>query len=210
MIPTEFRLEHVAAGLVERLDGARRSFDDEDALRAGFRRITAEHLDSVLRADSDLRFVPGHEQHEAFLRREVVDTLLPRVCRDAHAMNVAERAGFGFGPLAAPMGRLVLVLAGMFGVYLMMRGLARVPGGVWISLLALGIPFLPDLSARFAVRRYSQSLAQTLEDLGRIQDQVAEHLPDGLLLDASPVAAKPAAPVGVDPTTRPPTGLSDG
>lgn len=170
MIPNDYRLEQVAAGLVERLDGARASFDDAEQARAAFARMTDEHLDAVEAEWRALGWNDHPERHAAFLRREIEGTFLPRFTREAVRITASEGGGHGLGGLATPIGRLLLVGVTLGAIFLFGR-FVYLPW-IWPLLLAfLALPFLPDVLAWLAQRSYRQALERAVGDMARMQDQ---------------------------------------
>lgn len=202
MIPTEYRLERVVAGLIERLDGMRRSYEDEAAARAAFARAADEHLDAALADWADLRFSPYADQHGAFLRREVHETFLPRFVKAAHAMTDAERRGFGMGALATPVGRVGLAVLSLLVLWFVLLRLERFPV-VWpLTVLDLGLPFLPDVLRALHQRRYDVDLQGIIGDMARIQEHALAYTPP---VDEEPPGTSPRAR-----SKRPVAGRVDG
>lgn len=195
MIPSDYRLEQVGARLVERLDGARRSFVDPVQMQEGMARVAADHVDAAIAEWRELEWTEDPDAHAAFLRQEVLHTLLPRYVRAAWTMNEQEASGFGLGGLAAPLGRVALVASSLLVLWFVLLRFVAFPV-VWpIILVDLGLVFLPDIAAWLAGRRYEQSLSDMVDDLGRIQEQVLAYAP-------APRAHK-AAP-NAEPVKRPP------
>jgi hypothetical protein len=186
VVPSSYRLEHVVAGLIERLDGMRRTFPDREAALRGLRRAAEEHLDAVT---AELRAAPflaiGGEAHAAFLRREVLETFLPRFVDAAVEITVAERGGFGIGRLAEPLGRVGLVVFALLALGLVELRLESLPIMWPITLLTLALPFLPDILGRMERSRYEGRLQAMLTDMERIQ----AHAQLPLLDVVDPVAA---------------------
>jgi len=181
MIPTEYRLDQVAARLTERLESTRRSYaGDAEAAEATFRRLTDELVENAINEYSADGFVDRPERHAAFLRQELTQTYLPRYTRLATAMTASEEGGYGAGFLYGPVGRVLMFVA----VVLIGAVLLRMPGPWGIKLapmipMLLGV-FVPDLLAWAARRRYRRQLVELLTDLRHIQDRAQDY-------DARPV-----------------------
>lgn len=206
MIPEDYRLEQVAAGLVERLDGARASFDDAEQARAAFARMTEEHLAAVVAEWRALGWNEDPERHAAFLRREIVDTFLPRFTREAVRITASEASGHGLGGLATPVGRLGLVGVTLGAIFLFGR-FVYLPW-IWPLLLAaLALPFLPDVLAWLSQRAYRSALERAVSDMARIQDQALAYDAvgggDGVAV-ASSGPARPVAEPAEETPRRPP------
>lgn len=171
MIPAEYRLERVVAALVERLDGARRSYPDEAELRAGAERVAAEHVDAAIAEWSATGFSDTPQAHAAFLRREVLETALPRFVREAARMNRSEASGHGLGPLATPVGRVGLVAFALAFLWFVLLRFAYMPAEWPLIALDLSLPFWPDIAAWLSRRRYQAALQGLVDDTRRIQEQ---------------------------------------
>ena len=168
-----FRLEQVARGLIERLDGARRSYATREEAERGLRGIAEEQIEGVLASWTDLPFAPEGPAQAAFVRRELLGTMLPRFVEAAVAMNEAERDGFGLKWWASPAGRVALFAIALLVLRFGLLRFEELPV-VWpVTLLDLALPFLPDILATLQRRRYQASLEGLLVDLGRIQDAAA-------------------------------------
>lgn len=170
MIPSDYRLEHVAARLVERLEGARRTYaGDDERAAAELRRITDEHVAAAV-GEYRAMAVEDPERHASFLRRELTDTLLPRYTRLAIAQTALEASHYGLGRLGEPIGRVVFVAADVLLLVFLSRWLGYRP--MWpVFGLALLAPFLPELLELLYARRYRRELEALVGDMARIQDQ---------------------------------------
>jgi len=177
MVPSDYRLEQIAIRLIHRLEGSRRSYaGDPQRARAEFRRIAVQHIDAALGEYREVALEDTPEDHEAFVRQEILETLLPRYHRLATAMTASEERHFGLQQLAHPLGRVGLAIATVF----LLMFLLRLPlgGVVWVLVPgALSLPFLPDITSAIARYRYQGSLRSILEDLAAIQDQAAHYVP---------------------------------
>ena len=186
MVPSDYRLDSVAIKLVERLEGSRRTFvGRSDEAREEFRRIALEHAEAAITEYESVALADDAGAHADFLRRELVETLVPRFHRVAIEMNAMEERGFGMGPLARPMGRLGLG-AGTLLLLAMVLKFSLWNPVMWpLMMLILAIPFVPDIVSALYRRRYKQSCVSIIEDLGRIQEQASAYLTaDQLNLDA--------------------------
>lgn len=186
MIPEPFRLEFVARGLIERMDGARRSFATRQQLEEGLRRVAADQVDSVILSWREIPFAPAGPAQGAFVRREVLDTVLPRFVDAAWAMNEAERTGFGMGKWATPAGRVGLVGLSLVVAWFGLLRLEALPVMWPITAIDLAVPFLPDILAALSRRRYEADLRAILVDMARIQDHAQPAVPgEALAADAA-------------------------
>lgn len=191
MIPRDYRLENVCARLVERLEGTRRSYVDRpEQASTEFLRVAREHGAAAVAewGALDLTDEVDVELHAAFLSRELENTFLPRYERLALAHTTAEEGGYGFGMLARPSGRVVMVLAALFLVLLFGR-LALFAFPLWSVVLAsLSLPLWPDIAATLEDRRYAQDLGELLADMARVQAQSSAYQrPDKLRLADEPL-----------------------
>lgn len=201
MVPSDYRLDHVTARLIERLEGARPSFpDDPEQARQAFGRVAKEHVEAALAEYREVALEePGAQA--TLLRHEVLETFLPRYHRVAMEMTRAEESGFGFGPLAEPLGRLGLLAGAMVILWFVLLRLVHLPV-VWpLVLLDLSLVFWPDIAAWLSRRRYLRKLHRIVEDMGRIQDQAIAYLPPSRLSLADADARRP---------TRTPEGEREG
>lgn len=177
MIPTDHRLDAVVARLIERLEATRPSWDAGSAEQAA-RRVAEEHLGATMAEVRELGLTQRPDRHERFLRREVLETFLPRYLRLAAEMQRLEATHFGFGALAEPRGRLLLGGASLLGLVLLVR-FAYLPL-VWMLIVAvLSVAFWPDVARQLGHRRYERELRAILHDMHRIQEQAAAWLTVG-------------------------------
>ncbi|HHO51114.1 MAG TPA: hypothetical protein ENK18_09655 [Deltaproteobacteria bacterium] len=197
MVPSDYRLDHVTARLIERLEGARRTFgDDERAARAAFEETASAHIEAVIAEYRALAFEEP-SAHAAFLEREVLQTALPRYVRLAVQMNRAEAEGFGFGWLAEPLGRFALVGVAAVGLLLMVR-LAAAPLMWPLLLFDLSLPLWPSIGAWLGGRRYTNQVVQIVDDMARIQDSEGLYLSDAQR-EAMAELGAPSTPTREDP-----------
>ena len=178
MVPSEYRLEQVAARLTERLESTRRSYaDDPERAAAAFERIADEVVENAIAEYRRDGFVDQPERHAELLRAEIHQTFLPRYTRLATRMTAQEESGYGVGPLYGPVARTLLLVVGLGLCVLLLRA----PGAIWLKLIPmlplLAGPFLPDLIAWLARRRYQNQLVDTLTDLRQIQERSGDYAP---------------------------------
>ena len=157
-------LDDMAARLVHRLEGARRSYlGNPERARAEFRRICSEYLDA--RRDEG----SVHAAGDAFARREILETFLPRYANLATRQNDLEDSGFGFGIAAEPLGRVLAFAGALLALFLMLR-LAANPMS-WPFLLVVGsFPFWPDMAAFMYRNQFQRRLEMVIEDMRRIDE----------------------------------------
>lgn len=184
MIPRDYRLDEVVARLVERLEATRRSYVEPEHAGRAFRRTAEEHVQAAI--DEYLTVLPGDRaaRHQAeLLRREVLDTFLPRYERLALARTAQEAAHHGFGPLGTGPGRLALVGIALLVVF----GLGRFAGAVWmwpVLLVALSMPVWPDVAGALGRRAHLRALQSVVDDMQRIQEQATAYAPGDLAPEA--------------------------
>lgn len=193
MVPTDYRLDHVAARLVERLEGARRSYADDERARTAFGEIAREHVEAAIVELEAVGMMRDASDHADFLRTEIERTVLPRYHRLATEMSAREAGGFGMGRLAQPLGRLGLVVVALLLLWFVLLRMAAVPV-VWpLFLIDLSLPFWPDIAAAFTRRSYRTKLEAMIEDLTRIQDGAQAYLSASeLTVEDEPAPRRPA------------------
>lgn len=190
MIISEYKLDFVVARLIERLEGTRRSFKSagDQEMSAAFERIATEHLDAVIGEFREMGMADHPDAHAAFLRREVMDTFLPRYVPMASEANRAERRGFGLGPLSTPVGRIAIGFLAIFFCILLpkLKLLALFYPALPFLLIS---PFMPDVLRWFFMSKYRRSLRSVIDDMTTIQDRVEDYLPKEQygVLDDTPV-----------------------
>ncbi len=172
-MPSDYRLDHVTARLIERLEGARPTFGtDAEAALASFRQTAAGHVEAAVREYRALGGADDAEEHARFLRREVLETAIPRYTRLAMEMARAEERNFGFGPLAEPVGRLGLVVVALLVLWFALVRLMSLPV-VWpLVLLDLSLPLWPTIAAGL----YRRQLEDLVGDMTRIQENERYYL----------------------------------
>jgi hypothetical protein len=176
MVPSDYRLEQVCTRLIERLEGARRTYVGfpERAVVA-FNRIAAEQVEAAIREYRGVALADRPEEQASLLRREVLATFLPRYTRLAVQMTAREETAFGMGVFAEPMGRVVLAVVALFSLFFCWR-LVRIPL-LWPTLLViLALPFAADVVRWMYQSWYGRRLEGVLRDMARIQDQSGTYL----------------------------------
>ncbi|MDG1482605.1 MAG: hypothetical protein P8R54_23640 [Myxococcota bacterium] len=187
MPPTPYRLDTVAASLVERLEGARRTWMGQpDAAREGMTRIANETLDLVI-AEHD-RIMPGTQWSE-MLRRELLETFLPRYVRLAVAHNALEAAGYGAWRQGDPLAR-VMATGGMLMAAVVIERLLHHPITIVLFIFSLFVPALPEIRAWYHRRQYAGVLQDAVDDMGRIQDELDRFIDDDIFTDERLQAAR--------------------
>jgi len=177
-----YRLDSVAAALIERLEGARPSWQgDPDAARAGFSRIVDETLDAAIAEYDDV--LGGGPQAE-ILRRELTTTFLPRYTRLALEQSVLEIAGYRAWRRGDPVARVLGGVGGLLFALLAVEVLHN-PVAVLAFLVPLIVPFIPELRRAWFRRAYRAQLQAAVDDLSRIQDELERY--------AAPQIAAPLA-----------------
>lgn len=166
MAPSSFRLDTLAANLIERLEPVRRAhLDAPETARAAMERTTRELAGNVA---NECRNVLGDEAQAHRIEAEAVETFLPRYARIALEQNKVERRE-AITPSNLLVQRLVPLVFGIFAS----RFLAIAAPGPWdiafffVPLLAL---FWPEWLGALARRRYLAELQEIADDLGRLQD----------------------------------------
>lgn len=202
MIPSDFRLDTVSVHLVERLEGARRSYMDrpEEAPPA-FLRI-AEEL--VADAASEVQEYADSREYPVVLRREILETFLPRYTRLALEHNALEKRRFGAWRQGDPIARLVTTGAAVFTAALFSRVMPSVFAAVaWMFVLLVAL--MPELRSLWYKRLYQRDLQAVVDDMARIHDHLDVYTPSERAADtatqAEPERATPASSVDRSPAT---------
>ena len=199
MTVSSYRLDTVAVHLIERLEGARRSYQERPAEgEAAFARIAEEELGRIIAEHDDLMDDPGYG---ARLRREVHETFLPRYVRLAADHNALEVAGYHAWRRGDPIARGVTTL----GALLVALGFVRTvhhPVALVAFAVVLLVPFLPEIRRGHHRRQYRRLLQEIVADLGRIQDRLDVYSPEAAFEDPSPVGdTQPLPSVSTRPRT---------
>lgn len=199
MTVSSYRLDSVAVHLIERLEGARRSYQGRPAeAAAAFARIADEELDRIVAEHDDLFENPGYGER---LRREVHETFLPRYVGLAADQTELEAAGYRAWRRGDPLARGATTL----GSLLVALGVVRTvhhPVALLVFAVVLLVPFLPEIRRGYHRRQYQRLLQQVVEDLARIQERLDAYSPDLALEDLDPPALR-EAPSSATPPARP-------
>ena len=188
----------MTAAVVERLEGARRTWlTDPEAARAGLARIGAEHVERVIAEHDELM---GDDGTGAALRREVIDTMLPRYLRLALDHNELEHIGYKSWRKGDPVARIAATVAALLLAYVVTR-LVHSPVVFTLFGLALFVPFVPELRAGWYRRRYQAELQSLVDDMLRIQTEL-DRFPAAVTTPSEPSAARPTRPVEVEGNGR--------
>jgi hypothetical protein len=174
MIPSDFRLDSVCVHLVERLEGARRSyFDRPDEAPEAFRRI-AEEL--VVSAAAEAGEYVESATYPALLRREVLETFLPRYTSLALEHNALERTRFGAWRNGDPLARIATTGVAVLAAALFSRFVPSVIDVVpWLGVLVVAL--LPELRAAWYRLRYQRDLQTVVDDMARIHENLEIYQP---------------------------------
>ncbi len=188
MAPASFRLDTLAANLIERLEPVRRAhLDSPDVARAAVQKTTREIADNVAR---ECRSVMGDEVQARRIETESVETFMPRYARLAVEQNKVERRE-AITPVNIVVQRLLPLVAGLF----VSSAMLEAAGGPWDPVFYLLPPlalFWPEWIGAWARRRYRIELQDLVDDLGQLQDADERLSPTAALADS---AAGPV-PVG--------------
>jgi len=169
MTAPSYRLDTLALNLIERLEGARRTWATEpDAARSELTRIAREQLVRMLAEHDELMDTPGWSDTA---RRELLETFLPRYLRLAVDHNALEERGYNAwrrgDPVARVVGGVAAISAAMVLARLIHHPMALVP-----FAFALCVPFLPDIRRLHFRRRYRIALQEVVDDMARIQGEL--------------------------------------
>jgi len=204
MVPGDYRLDTVAARLIERLEAVRPTFGtDADAAYAAFREHTESHLNAAIAEFREMVPDEDPEEHAAFLRREINDIALPRFHRLATAYSEAQANNFGFGLLGEPAGRIGLFAIALFALVVIMPRLIEFPIAWPLLLVDLVLPFSPTIAAAIGRRRYAARLQELVADMGRIQDSERTYASASMLRKSREISTE-------QPRPRPPERQREG
>jgi hypothetical protein len=171
MVPRDFRLESVAARLVERLEGTRRTYADAKAANEAFSQAASDMVAEASAEYADLGVDPLADAQKALLEREIRDTFLPRYTRIATEMTTREQRRFGLGPLAEPLGRIATFVVALFVVVFGLKFAFEFRPLFALLPVLLATPLLPDVASILANRRYERELQVLVDDMAKIQEQ---------------------------------------
>ena len=185
MPPTSYQLDTIAASLIERLEGSRRTWVGQPEQAAqGFRRIAEETLDQITR---EYDAVMREHTWTTTLRREILETFLPRYTRLAIEHSALEAEGYRAWRRGDPVARVIATGLSLLGAIALER-IFRHPITLLAFILALMVPIIPELRAWYYRRQYHQQLQSSVDDLARIQEELERYQDieptDGRLEDA--------------------------
>ncbi len=174
MVAKSYRLDTVAVHLIERLEGARRSYlDRPEALDVAAARIVDEALAEVLSEMGDIYDDPTHAER---LTREMRETFLPRWLKLAKLQNGLESERLGSWESGGLGFRIVAFLVPLFIAFAATRALHS-PLAALFFLPPFILPFLPEVRTWQDSRRYQGELQAIVDDLDRIQQQLDAYQP---------------------------------
>ena len=178
MTASPYRLDTLAASLIERLEAARRTWlDKPDEAEQGFRRIAEETVDKVIAERTEL-FGTSNEET---LRREILETFLPRYTRLAVDHNALEDSGYRAWRRGDPVARIVATGAALLGALVLERILHH-PATLMALIGALGVPFIPEFRAWHFRRKYRSMLQEIVDDMASIQVEIERYAGAGMTL----------------------------
>ena len=182
MVPSDYRLDHIVARLIERLEGQRPTYVAQPGQAdAAFEKAARAHLDAAVGEFREVGLSDDPDTQVRFLEEQVLETFLPRYTALAKRMNEDQQGGFGMGRLAEPAGRLGLVVATVLFSWLVLLKLIYLPI-VWpLVLVTFSVPFWPDVARMVYHRRHVAQLQEIVEDMGRIQEQQDAYLSPAVL-----------------------------
>lgn len=171
MAPPSFRLDNVCLKLIERLEGARRTWRGDPAgAEEGLRRIGEETMDRLV---AEYREVMGPGPYADALRHEALETFLPRYIRLAVDFNAIEEQGYLTWRQGDPVARVVAGGVALLAAMALQR-IIHHPLAVIGFALALLVPFVPEIKGWFYRRQYGRLLGEVIEDMTRIQPDLDE------------------------------------
>jgi hypothetical protein len=190
MVPADYRLDTVTARLIERLEAARPTFGtDSEAALAAFRTAAEAYVTNAMTEFADLVPDEDPEEHSAFVRKEILETALPRFHRLAMEHSAAAATNFGFGPLGEPAGRIGLFAVALFMLVVVLPRLLEFPVAWPLLFLDVTLPFWPTIAAWLAHRRYTAKLQELVADMGKIQDSERTYASASVLRKAKEITS---------------------
>jgi hypothetical protein len=183
MTAPSYRLDTIALNLIERLEGARRTWaTDPDAARVELSRTADEQLERILAEHDEFIDTPGWSE---IARREIRETFLPRYLRLAVDHNALEERGYNAWRRGDPIARILAGGAAIAAAMAFVR-VVHHPAALVGLAVAMAVPFIPEIRRFHFRRRYRSELQDAVNDMARIQGE----------LDRFPAAEaeSPAAP----------------
>ncbi len=200
MTVSSYRLDTVALHLIDRLEGARPTYAGRpDDAAAAFARVAHDEIDRIVAEHDEVIGEPGVG---AQLRREVLETFLPRYTRLAQHHTALEDAGYRAWRGGDPVARAVTTIAAL----LLTAGVVRVvhhPVALVCVAAALLVPFLPELRRWYYRRQYASLLQEVVDDMARIQGRLDAYAPAELDAELHSEPAASARPVSRRPDKEP-------
>lgn len=191
MTAPSYRLETLALNLIERLEGARRTWStDPDTARRELGRIAHEQLDRILAEHDELVDTPGWS---AAARREMLETFLPRYLRLAVDHNLLEERGYDAWRRGDPIARIVAGGAAIGAAMAFVR-VVHHPAALVGLAVAMAVPFIPEIRRLHFRRRYRAELQDVVDDMARIQGELDRFPAAEVDPPAAPEAARVPPP----------------
>lgn len=174
MTVPSYRLDTVAVHLIERLEGARASYQGRRAdADAAFRRIADEELDRIIAEHDELMDDPAVGPR---LRREIHETFLPRYTLLAGDHNELEAAGYHAWRKGDPIARGAATLGALVFALAFTRAVHH-PVALVVFGAVMLVPFLPEIRRWYHRRQYTRLLQDVVHDLARIQERFDAYSP---------------------------------
>ncbi|RMG20159.1 MAG: hypothetical protein D6729_03490 [Deltaproteobacteria bacterium] len=187
MYPRRYTADELTEHLLARLERRRPAFETwDDYAEAQLREEAVRILEE---AGTQFREIADDPDYWKRVEKAVLDVALPRYLRLARAFHQAEQNAFGAWRRGDALSRVIYTLT---AIGLALISLRIPPLRFWLgplSLLAIaGAPFLPDLQAALARRRYRAQLEALVEDMREEQRQLGAYRPlsDHLLSGSDP------------------------
>lgn len=169
MTSPSYRLDTIALNLIERLEGARRTWaTDPDTARTELSRTADEQLERILAEHDELIDTPGWA---ATARREIRQTFLPRYVRLAVDHNALEESGYNAWRRGDPIARIVAGGAAVAAALAFVR-VVHHPAALVGLAVAMAVPFIPEIRRLHFRRRYRAELQAVVNDMARIQGEL--------------------------------------
>lgn len=166
MAPDAYRLDALAARLIERLEPSRRThLEDEAATRATIEALVEATVAAQAR---ECRELTGDVAQAERIEREGLGTFLPRYLRLALAQNRAEGARHWFWSDSLLV-RFGVVLAAFVGATVLVE-ILPVRGDLLLYLLPFVALVAPEVRRWQHRRRYQAELQLLVDDLGKVQE----------------------------------------
>ncbi|NCG22019.1 MAG: hypothetical protein GWP91_23640 [Rhodobacterales bacterium] len=169
------------ARLFERLEGSCPTRTGQpDKMMAELERTTREQVEEFV----EVSVAEEPAAHAAFLRREHVETFVPRYPVLALLMGEKESGGYGFGAACEPVVRRCRFAISLFVLWFVFLKMIYLPI-VWpLVLLVLSFATWPSIAAWLVQRRSRSQLLTVVTDLSRTQEQHSTYLPKSAFSNA--------------------------